>query len=200
MRAPKRKPSMGPSGLTGSREAKRQAAVLLEVLAGLRGPRDGSRVLGVSVNRYYQLETRALQGFITALEARPRGRQRRPEDELARLRHDKQRLERELGRSQALLRAAQRSLGLPRARAESDGSRLGPTGKGTKQAKRRRARTTLRASKAIAALRLAEGGGDGETSRRGQARGPAGGAGGVEASAAGHSANTERRVQRGPGV
>jgi hypothetical protein len=147
------RPTSGPQTLQGSREAKRQAAVLLEVLSGLRGPQEGSQALGVSLNRYYQLETRALQGFIQALEPRPKGRQRTPESELAELRRDKERLTRELSRNQALLRAAQRSLGLPRARAESNGSKLRGKVKTTKSRRRTR---TVRATKAIAALRRVE--------------------------------------------
>lgn len=145
---------VGPKTLTGSKEAKRQAAVLLEVLSGLRGPQQGSEALGVSLNRYYQLETRALQGLIAALEPRPKGRQRTVESELEQLRQDKERLSRELTRNQALLRAAQRSLGLPKARSESNGRRL--AGKHGTASKRKRRSRTVRATKAIAALRQPE--------------------------------------------
>jgi hypothetical protein len=137
--------------LTGSSQAKRYAAVLLEVLSGVLGPQEGSQAMGVSVNRYYQLETRALQGFITALEPRPKGRQQTPEREIDRLRESNGRLLRELSRSQALLRAAQRSLGVPRSVRGADGSRLAGKGKTTKKGKRRV--RTVRATKAIAVLR-----------------------------------------------
>jgi hypothetical protein len=144
-------PRTGPATLRGTEQAKRQAAVLLEVLSGLRGPQDGSQVLGISLNRYYQLETRALQGFITALEPRPKGRQQTPEGEIKQLRGENERLTRDLSRSQALLRAAQRSLGLPRAAKGSNGSKLAAKGKTIGKGKRRV--RTVRASKAIAALR-----------------------------------------------
>ena len=146
---------VGPKVLTGSQEAKRQAAVLLEVLSGLRGPQQGSEALGVSLNRYYQLETRALQGLITALEPRPKGRQRTVESELEQLEQDKARLSRELRRNQALLRAAQRSLGLPKTRTtEPNGRRL--SGKHGTASKGKRRTRTVRATKAIAALRQPE--------------------------------------------
>jgi hypothetical protein len=140
---------LGPATLVGSREAKRIAAGLLEVLSGVRGPKDGSAALGISLNRYYQLETRALQGFLAALEPKPKGRQKRPEDRLAALERDKRRLEQELARHQALVRAAQRSLGLPGLAREEAGNKGRGRGKGTA---RRRSRG-IRGLKAVAVLR-----------------------------------------------
>lgn len=142
------KPSrkMGPGALAGSVEAKRHAAVILEVLSGLRGTEDGSHAMGVSLTRYYLLETRALQGLIGALEPRPKGRQRRPEDEIGALRRDKERLERDLSRTQALVRAAHRSMGIPATPSGGDGSKLQGNG-------RKRRRVTVRAMRAVTALR-----------------------------------------------
>ncbi len=133
----------GPKTLTGSVEAKRHAAVILETLSGSRGTEDASRAMGVSLSRYYVLETRALQGLIAALEPRSKGRRQRPEQEMEKLRRDKQRLERDLARSQALVRAAQRSMGIAAATSESK-----VRGKG-----RRRRRVTTRAMRAVAVLR-----------------------------------------------
>jgi hypothetical protein len=138
---------LGPKTLTGSRVAKRQAAVILEVLSGLRDARDGSTALGVSVNRYYQLETRALQGLIAALEPRPKGRQQSPETRLAMVERERGRLKQELGRYQALLRSAQRSLGLASLPRKTKRSKLG--GKD----KPRRRRTVKRGLRAVVALR-----------------------------------------------
>jgi hypothetical protein len=132
----------GPKALSGSIGAKRQAAVILEVLSGVRGPVDASQSLGVSLTRYYVLETRGLQGLIAALEARPTGRRLSPENETRRLERDKRRLERELDRAQALLRAAQRSIGIPPA---ASVDKKGPGG-------RKRRRPAVRAKKAIEAL------------------------------------------------
>lgn len=153
----KRAQGSGPKVLTGSREAKRQAAIVLEVLSGLRGPTEGSEAMSVSLSRYYQLETRALQGLIAALEPRPKGRQTTPEQERDVLARDKRRLEREVSRLQALLRAAERSVGISTPPAASKKGKLGGKGRG----KRVRRTTVVRASKAIAVL------------RRGQAEAPA---------------------------
>ena len=136
----------GPKTLSGSREAKRLAAVLLEVLSGERGPQDGCAALEISLSRYYVLETRALQGMIAALEPRPKGRQKRPEDTVRELERERSRLQQELSRSQALLRASQRSMGLPSSK---------PAGRGklSKKTTRKRRRRIVRAKSAIAALK-----------------------------------------------
>lgn len=136
----------GPKTLTGSRDAKRTAAVLLEVLSGVCGPQDGCAALKISLSRYYVLETRALQGMIAALEPRPRGRQKRPEDLLAAAERDKQRLERELARTLALLRASQRSIGLASPRKPGRGKLAKGTG-------RKRRKRIVRAKKAIDSLK-----------------------------------------------
>jgi hypothetical protein len=106
----------GPGGAEllreASRAARRVAAMVLEVLAGARTPTEAAQALEVSVARYYQLETRALRGLLSACEPVPKGRVPCLAQELARLQRDKQRLEREVLRQQALVRAAQRSVGL----------------------------------------------------------------------------------------
>src|SRR5262245_50163616 len=94
-----------------SREARRMAAVLLEVLAGVRTPLQASELLQVSLPRYYQLETRALAGFVAACEARPRGR-RAGAANLEALRKDNERLKRDLQRQQSLVRLTQRTVGV----------------------------------------------------------------------------------------
>jgi hypothetical protein len=142
---------VGPRILSGSTQAKRLAVVVLEVLSGLRDARDGSRAMGVSLNRYYQLETRALQGLIASLEPRPKGRQRTAEEKLATVERAKRRLEQELVRHQALVRAAQRSIGIPSAKKDGKGSKL--RGKQPARDGKRRRRTVARGLKAIAALR-----------------------------------------------
>lgn len=136
----------GPKTLTGSREAKRITTVLLEVLSGERGPQEGCAALGISLSRYYVLETRALQGMIAALEPRPKGRQKRPEDTVRELERERSRLRQELARSQALLRAGQRSMGLPSSRPAGRGKLGQATGR------RKRRRRIVRAKSAIAAL------------------------------------------------
>jgi hypothetical protein len=123
------------TALTGSERAKQQAAVILEVFAGLRGALEAGEAMGVSPNRYYQLEARGLQGMITALEPRPRGRHRGPKEEIARLTAEQERMTREVTRLQSLVRAAQRSLGvpaIPKRDGKSKGRRRRPSDRGKK--------------------------------------------------------------------
>jgi len=104
---------VGPSALTGTPEARRHAALILEVLCGVRSPTEAAKAMQVALPRYYLLETRALQGLIQALEPRPRGPGRDPEAEIAALQRQLQRQRQELTRGQSLMRASQRALGLP---------------------------------------------------------------------------------------
>jgi hypothetical protein len=112
-------------GQDASREARRLAAAILEVLAGARTPSEASTTLGVSLPRYYQLEGQALRGLVAACEARPRGRQASPGKEAAALRQENERLRREATRQQALVRAAHRAVGLaaPPAPAKTGGKK-----------------------------------------------------------------------------
>jgi hypothetical protein len=100
-------------GQDASAEARRLAAAILEVLAGLRTPTQAAAALGLSLPRYYQVEGRALAGLVAACEAQPRGRTPLVDKELAELRRQQQHLQREVARQQALVRLAQRALGLP---------------------------------------------------------------------------------------
>jgi hypothetical protein len=93
--------------------------------------------LGVSVPRYYYWEGRALRGLLASCEAQPRGRVRSPDKELTALKRQHERLQRELGRQQTLVRMAQRTLGLPAAVTAPPPSRDGK--------KRRRRRPVARA-------------------------------------------------------
>jgi hypothetical protein len=95
-----------------SREAQRQAALILEVLAGMRTPAQAAEAMAVSVPRYYQLEGRALGGLVSACEPCPKGRARSPDHELAVLKRQHERLQRELIRQQTLVRIAQRNFDL----------------------------------------------------------------------------------------
>ena len=79
-------------GQDASREARRLAAAILEVLAGARTPTEASSSLGLSLPRYYQVECQALRGLVAACEARPRGRQVNPGKEAMALRQENERL------------------------------------------------------------------------------------------------------------
>ena len=98
-------------GRESSSQAKRLAAAILEVLAGARTPSEAATALAVSLPRYYQLESRALQGLLLACEPKPKGRTCRPEHEASALRLENERLQREVTRQQSLTRAVQRSVG-----------------------------------------------------------------------------------------
>ena len=54
-----------------SKDAKRLAAVVLEVLAGLRTPPQAATAIGLSQAGYYQLEARALRGLLEACVPKP---------------------------------------------------------------------------------------------------------------------------------
>jgi hypothetical protein len=86
--------------------------VVLEVLAGARTPNQAAEAVGVSLPRYFQLETRALRALVAGCEGQPRGPRRSADRELLALRRQHDRLQRELSRHQALVRLAQRTIGL----------------------------------------------------------------------------------------
>lgn len=92
--------------------AKRQAAAILEVLAGTRTPAEAAVALEVSLPRYYLLEMRALHAMLVACEPRPLGRQQTSESALAALQRECEHWRRQCIRQQALVRAGQRTIGL----------------------------------------------------------------------------------------
>lgn len=93
-------------------EARRTAAVILEVLAGVRTPTGAATALGIHLPRYYVWEQRALEGLVAACEPRPRGRTVSVDRRLASLERELAIARRDLTRHQALARTAQRALGL----------------------------------------------------------------------------------------
>jgi hypothetical protein len=144
--SPRLKPKpQGPKTLKGSVEARRTAAVLLESLSGLRSTQEASDELGIALARYYVLETRALQAMITALEPRARGRQRSHESEIQHLQQEISLLKRDLSRTQALYRSAQKTMGL------SDVSKR-KAGKKAGDKKTRRVRKLSRAERVLKTL------------------------------------------------
>jgi hypothetical protein len=153
--------SRGDTAQTQSVEAHRRAAVILEVLAGVRGPSEAAAALEVSVSHYYLLERKALAGLVAGCESQPKG-PRGPglEQQLAAAERELEECRRECLRQSALVRATQRAMGLPASAAvEPQGTRAKgkakEKGKGTGPASpaRRRRRPTVRALRAAAALR-----------------------------------------------
>lgn len=139
---------------SGSAQARRQAAAILEVLAGVRRPSEAAQALETSLPRYYQLERRALAGLLAACEPPPHGPRPDPSRRLAALEREIQRLRRECDRQQALVRAAERSLGLAllAARPPAKAAEGRPAGGG----KRRIRRPSVRALKAVRMMRESE--------------------------------------------
>ena len=95
-----------------SREAQRAAAAILEVLAGVRTPTDAAAVLEIGVPRYYLWEQRAVVGLVAACEPRPLGKTPSARHQIAVLEKEITRLKQNCARQQALVRAAQRTIGL----------------------------------------------------------------------------------------
>jgi hypothetical protein len=95
-----------------SPEARKLAATILEVLGGVRTTGGAAEALCCSVPRYYHLEARALEGFVAACEPLRPGRQPDLARDVKALEKKCVRLERELGRQQALVRAAHRMVGV----------------------------------------------------------------------------------------
>ena len=139
MKKPVRQQPMGPKAVRGSDAARRTAALMREVWSGVRTTQSASDAMGVAVTRFYQLEARALQMVVSAMEPRPRGRQKTTESELSKLRADKQRLQRDVERFQALYRTSQRSLGVAVAKPAEPAKNAEPGGK-RRRGPRRKAR------------------------------------------------------------
>jgi hypothetical protein len=133
-----------PGAAAASRQAKQRAAAILEVLAGARTPTQAAQALGVSLSGYYALEDKALTGLVAACEPQPPGRQVDAANRLAALERDCQRWQRECARQQALVRAAQRSIGL---------AAVPPAPAKDKNNKRRQRRPVVRALQAVGRLR-----------------------------------------------
>ena len=146
--AGKHVPRGGPSGPPrgdSSREARRIAILILEVLGGARTPSEAAAEMGSSEARYHMLEKRGIDGLVAALVPRGRGPVPSLEKELAKLRQKCEKLEHERMRYQALHRVAQKTMRIaappsPASRAKS---------KGTRGRKRKRAVRALRAAQRL---------------------------------------------------
>ena len=140
-----------------SREAQRFAAGILEVLAGVRTPTDAAAAMGISVPRYYLWEQRALEGLVAACQPRGGGKIVSSRCQIQALEKEVARLKQECARQQALVRAAQRTIGLAPPPAPKPATKAGGKVVGKRLRKRRPA---VRALKAVAALRAAPSPGD----------------------------------------
>ena len=136
-------PSDGPS-----HQARRTAATLLEVLAGMRTPTEVAQALSVSVSRYYALEQRAVASLVVGCEPHLRGPVKSSPQRIAELQREVQRLRQQCDWHLALARAVQGTVDLPMpansaATGKGNGHRQFHSGK-----KRRTRRPTVRALKA----------------------------------------------------
>ena len=139
----------GASEAEASAAARRKAHLILEVLAGVRTPTAAAEELAIPLPRYYQWEDRAVAGLVAALEPRRRGPRRDLGKELESLAAELAASRSECARYEALLRSAQRTIGLAREEPEAERNAAG----------RKKKRPTVRALTAIRKLaRGAEGG------------------------------------------
>ena len=152
---PRSKPRrQDPAPAGGTSPARRQAAAILEVLAGVLRPSEAAQALGTSLPRYYQLERRALDGLLNACEPLPRGPRMDPSRQLASLERENRRLKCECDRQQALVRMAERSLGLAVPSKPPAKGKEVATNSDVKRRRRRRA--SVRALRVARGLRGAE--------------------------------------------
>jgi hypothetical protein len=132
--------------------ARRRAACVLEVLAGVRTPEECASALDVALGSFFQLEERALRGLVAGCMDQPRGRAPDLAKALEEARVRIGQLEREVQRHQALLRGAQRAAGLlGDARASASSPVRPPTP--SKASSSRGAQRKIRALRAVDALR-----------------------------------------------
>lgn len=110
----KKPPTAGSLGQGVSALASQRAAAILEVLAGERTPQEAATVLSMSLPYFYILERKALEGLLKACEPQPKGPPAPgPERKLEALEMELARCRRECQRQEALVRATQRTVGLP---------------------------------------------------------------------------------------
>ena len=140
----------GPDISGGTGEARRTAALVLEVLGGVLTPTKAAEVLGVSSTRYYQIELRALKGLLRGCEPAHKGPSASPEKQIQKLERRVDRLQNECSRYRALARAAQAAVGL----SLSETERSSGNGKRKRRPKARalRAASVLRSSPAPASV------------------------------------------------
>lgn len=147
---PRRSVPVRPKLAAGSSQSTRLATAILEVLGGALTPKEAGQILGVSLPRYYALETRALNALIESCEPRSKGPMRRPETLIKKHEQEILRLKRELGRYQTLVRLSQRTLGLSPTKLRGKSEDPGTTSR-----LRRRRKPTARALRMVHKLRTA---------------------------------------------
>lgn len=145
----KRSPRAAQPAAVATTQAQKRAAVILEVLGGIRSAQEAAAALAISANHYYILERQALAALVAACELQPRGKQPDPAKELEALRQELAQARQECQRQAALVRATQRAIGLPPVPAPAE-KQKGTSG--SKSGRRRRRLTSVRALRAARAL------------------------------------------------
>ena len=149
--APRRAPGAARLGQGQKGETKRRAAIVLEVLAGMRPPSEAASVLGLSVSNYYLLERKALQGLLDGCQPQPKGSAGPGlERQLARLQKELDKSRQECLRQASLVRATERAIGLPAVAKPAGPTKANSAKEGNKT---RRRRPTIRAMRAAKTLR-----------------------------------------------
>jgi hypothetical protein len=120
---------------TGSREAMRRAAVILEVLAGTASPAEAAQALGISTPRYFVLESRAIGALVSGCEPRPRGYVKTADKQIEALRKEQTKLQSACARYQALARVARRTVGVTLPKTNPKGRRRRPVVRALRLAK-----------------------------------------------------------------
>lgn len=121
--AGKKKARKRSTTLRGSERATKLTVGILQTLSGIKATSEVCADLGISMGRYYQLESQALQGMILALEPKKRGKQATPRSTIESLEREKRRLAREVRRYQSLLRASHRGLAVPAPKGEKSAAK-----------------------------------------------------------------------------
>jgi len=149
------KPARAGASNGPSQEARCTAAAILEVLAGMRTPSEAAQALSVSVPRYYALEQRAVASLVAGCEPYLRGPAKSPQQQIAELEREVQRLRQQCDRQRALARAVQRTVGLAMPTpGVGDGKEKAASPSSSSSGKKRRARRpTVRALKAAQTVR-----------------------------------------------
>jgi hypothetical protein len=107
-----KKQRIGPKIPGGAPDARQRAAAILDVLAGERTPAQAADSIGLSLARYFAIESQALSGLVKGCEPRPKGYHKPLEKQIALLRKEIERTRRERDRLQALVRTTQRAVAL----------------------------------------------------------------------------------------
>jgi uncharacterized protein (DUF2267 family) len=150
---PRAKKQPATPGRDASTEAQRIATAVLEVLGGTLSPTDAAAALSLSTSRYYALEAKALQALVHGCEpGRGAPTSQQHERTIAKLERENTRLQGEIARQQALLRALQRSIGLKQPATKRGATKAGKPAK----AKRRKRKVNARALVFAERLRPAE--------------------------------------------